>query len=331
MKEKILILGGTKFVGRRLVEVLQLNPAFELVLFNRGITNPDLFPNLQKITGERNGADIEQIRAHHWDYIIDFSCYYPDHLRKTLSCLQPDLKKYIFISTISTYSFKNYKTGFEIPEDYPLQTCSAEKEMDTSMKTYGKRKVACENVLLAAKNLPSIILRPSIIYGPYDFTDRFYYWLYKIKTQESFILPDSGNHQLSLTYSEDLAQIIINSLHHSFPTGIYNCSTHPPLQLKEMLELAAKVMNLPFQPFGIPQDWLLEEKVKMQQDLPLWLGGSLLFDNSKLKSLLDSPFTPFEASIQRNVQWQDERAWPLPEVGLNRKEEKQIIERYKNA
>ena len=331
MKEKILILGGTQFVGRRLVEILQTNPAFELTLFNRGITNPDLFPDLQKITGERNGNDIEQISAYDWDYIIDFSCYYPDYLRKTLTCLKPGLKKYIFISTISTYSFKDYDSSFEIPEDYLLHECSAEEEMDTSTRTYGKRKVACEQALLSAQDLPSVILRPSIIYGPYDHTDRFYYWLYKIKNQQPIILPDSGEHQLSLTYSEDLAQIIINSLQATFPTGIYNCSTHSPLSLREMFELAAKVMNLPFQPFDIPQDWLLEEKVKMQQDLPLWTGRSLTFDNTKLKAVLKSPLLDFETSLQQSLQWHEERAWPVPGAGINTEQAKETIERYKST
>jgi len=235
-KEKLLILGGTDFVGRQLVEFLLIDFTKDVYLFNRGKTNPDLFPKAKLIKGDRETEDLKKISGQQWDYIIDFSSYYPASLMRTLELINKDVKQYIYISTISVYSLKNYDGTFGIPESYEQVSFTEEEAIDISMKTYGKRKAACKVVLNEAEWLNKIIFRPSVIYGKYDPTDRFYYWLKKIKDSAGTILPDGGRHDLSLTFADDLVRLILSSLDGELASGTYNCSTHPPMKVINMMK-----------------------------------------------------------------------------------------------
>ena len=105
---KILILGGTQFIGRNLVAQLLQEREYEITLFNRQQTQPNLFSGVKKIKGDRETEDIRQIAREHWDYVIDLSCYYPAALSSVLEQLQISPKRYIFISTCSVYSFPVY-------------------------------------------------------------------------------------------------------------------------------------------------------------------------------------------------------------------------------
>jgi len=328
--KKVLILGGTKFVGRQLVEDLLVDKSNEIYLFNRGETNPDIFPGVKKIIGDRETEDINQIKNHAWDFVVDFSSFYPKSLKKTILNINRDVKNYIYISSISAYSFANYDSSFSIKEDYELKTCSKEEALDTELKTYGKRKVACERILESFDWLNTTILRPSIIYGKYDWTDRFYYWLYKVKKGQVKILPDSGNHKLTLTYATDLVRVIEEFLKEKIPKGIYNVSTHEPFELKEIIKLMAKALGTSTQnnDKGIPQEWLLENKVKPQNDIPLWLGGSLMLSNEKLSNNSVFKFTPFEESIKNTVKYFNNLNWDKPTVGLTAKKEQKILKNY---
>jgi len=137
MKKKILILGGTKFVGRQLVSKLVESDSYEIYLFNRGKTNPNIFSKITQIVGDRETDDIKQIKNYQWDYVVDFSSFYPKSLLKTISNLNKDLKKYIYISSISAYQLKNYDSSFEIVENFELKNCTKEEEIDSGLKTYG--------------------------------------------------------------------------------------------------------------------------------------------------------------------------------------------------
>ena len=107
---KLLLLGGTSFIGRRLVEEILRQTKFDLTLFNRGITNQSLFPEVRKLKGDRNSEDIVNVKQEEWDYIIDLSCYFPNSLETICNSFKSKPKRYIFISTCSVYD-NNYMRG----------------------------------------------------------------------------------------------------------------------------------------------------------------------------------------------------------------------------
>ncbi|MFZ1787988.1 MAG: SDR family oxidoreductase [Saprospiraceae bacterium] len=198
--DKILIIGGTHFIGRNLTEKLSEIGVYDITLFNRQKTSPDLFPEIKKIKGDRETDDINKVFNTDWDFVIDLSCYFPATLNDFIKKLKGKVGRYIFISTISVYDFEQNSNSEIITENFKIQNCSEEETKDNSSETYGKRKAACERLLSQTEWLEKIILRPSIIYGKYDTTDRLYYWLDRIKKQNPFIVPNSKSEKVTLTY-----------------------------------------------------------------------------------------------------------------------------------
>jgi 2'-hydroxyisoflavone reductase len=312
--KKILILGGTQFIGRNLVEQLQVTRNYEITLFNRQQTNSNLFPDIKKIKGDRETDDIKQLSGVYWDYVIDLSCYYPDSLHTLLNTLKGQTGRYIFMSTLSAYLLDDEMLKTLIREDAATLT-------HHQQATYGQRKAACEAILLSATWLDKIILRPSIIYGKYDHTDRFYYWLYRSRNNQPFILPDNKTDKITLTYIGDLVNIIIQSLEIKEHQTIYNASTHPPLSLKGMI----LYMNSDAALVEIDGDKLIADGIRPEEDIPLWFNSPLMLNNERLIQDFKPAFKSFKESIDETVAYFSELNWPKPKTGLDLKREAELL------
>jgi len=322
--KKILILGGTQFIGRNLIEELIKLNKYDLTLFNRQQTSPELFQNLKKIKGDRETDDIKQLFNQNWDFVIDISCYYPNSLETLISNLKGKIGRYIFISTISVYQWKQ-KLEININEDFKISNCKIEERNDVLPKTYGKRKAECERVLMRAKWLDKIILRPSIVYGKYDKTDRLYYWINKVNLEKPFITPEENNEEITLTYVKDLVNIIIKSLEIKEHNTIYNTSTHQPITLKNILNLLEKSVEKKSNFIEVTSKKLIKNEVLPEVDLPLWFNDHLSLSNKKLKTDFEIELTDFEQSIFETVNYYKNLNWPKTEKGLNIIKEQQII------
>ncbi len=321
--KKILILGGTEFVGRQLLEVLSRDD-FDIYVFNRGKTNPDIFPEITRIIGDRQTDDIKKLAEHNWDIVVDFSSYFPKSLERTLEHINRDVKKYIFISTISVYSFKDYDGTHPITEEFKRKAYQEDQLTEPSLKYYGEKKVACEDILDKTTWLNSIILRPSIIYGKYDPTDRLYYWLERLKNKEKILLPYNGMHSITYTYSEDMVNIILAAIGNPLKNKTINCVSNETLTMNNLLELCKEQMGSSCK--FIPLD--LQKLKKEQPDIPgfpLCFGMNLIIDNSRLKSSLDVDLKPLKTSITSTIDYYENLGWPKAIVGMSHKEEDDLI------
>lgn len=157
--KKILVLGGTMFVGRALVEKLIVLPEYEITLFNRGKSNANLFPGIQQIHGNRETGDIFQVCSQHWNCVIDFSGYYPVSFEKLLASLKGKVGRYIFISTISVYDLEKFNGRF-VAETDEILPCSDAQKISKLPHAYGEKKAEMERILLRQDGLNKIILRP---------------------------------------------------------------------------------------------------------------------------------------------------------------------------
>lgn len=323
--EKILILGGTNFIGRNLIERLIEINQYELTLLNRGKTNVDLFPDFKQIKGDRNSEEIEELVKGDWDYIIDLSCYFPKSLERIIAATNSRLKKYIFISTISVY-----KLGLTVPmdESATLKICQPEDWGDETDRTYGERKVACEEIL-SASSLNYTILRPAVVYGKYDHTDRFYYWLHQVKRYKKVLLPNDGLQKFSLTYVDDLVASIKESINDKKEKSAYNIISHKEVTLKEIVKQASLILNKTPKLINIPHQYLLDKKMAQWLDLPLWITGDyIIFDNQKMLDSFELKITPFEKGIQATIAHCDSLIWPLPTYGISRKKQLKLIHNF---
>lgn len=326
---KLLILGGTRFIGRRLVEKLENNSEYELTLFNRGKTNHSLFPNCRKIIGDRkNNEDLDQLFSESWDFVIDLSCYYPKSIKTIVNKINRNLTKYIFISTCSVYEIDGFDKMLK-NENAPVLQCNKIEEKNTSLDTYGKRKAACERYLTNSK-LPYIIFRPSLVYGPYDYSDRLYYWIHATQSNHAFILPENGERIFSITYVDDLVNCIIQSIENSICNKIYNCISHPIMSILEIIKTSSKILKQKIKVISMDAVFLKHEKILEWFDLPLWLNtNNFTFSNDALQNEFD--FTPmdFVLTIEKTIHYYLKRGFPTPCCGIDRRQQNILINKFK--
>ena len=216
-KLRILILGGTGFIGPHIVE-RALERGHEVTLFNRGRTNPHLFPELEKLRGDRDpdeGSGLESIRAEvesgrTWDAIIDTSAYVPRIANASASLLAPASDRYIIVSSVSVYADQSKKG---ITEDDPVATIEdeASEEMGDNYENYGALKALCEKAAFEAYDGRATLIRPGFIVGPRDgMPQRFNLWVARISAGGERIAPGSPDDPVQFIDARDLANFIIH-------------------------------------------------------------------------------------------------------------------------
>lgn len=312
---KILILGGTNFIGRNLVEALIKVEGIEICLFNRGLSAPGLFPGVKFLRGDRETDDIEQVAGSKWDYVVDLSCYYPSALRTTLQNLS-DLKAYIFISTCSVYDNQSNPSQYKT-EDSPVLSCSVEQRIDRTTTTYGNRKSECERILHDF-GIPSVILRPALVFGKYDPTDRLYYWLFQVRTKEQLIIPEKGERRFSTTYVQDLVAAITASIKPVDGCRTYNVISKPDTSIGQIISVAKTLLNQEPSLLNAEADLLHKYDISQWTDMPLWINGDhLTYSNQKMIEELGVNVTDFGSAVSKTIDYYHSLEWPEPSYGIS--------------
>ena len=202
---KVLVLGGTKFVGRHIVEAL-LARGDDVSIFSRGQTNPDLFDGISCLIGDRLG-DASALSGTNWDLVIDTSAYVPRAVDTTSAHLRSNVENYVFISTISVY--KDPPPGSN--ETAPQAELSDSTTETVDAESYGGLKVLCENTVM--DNFPNAtIVRPGLLIGPHDHTDRFPYWVWRCAQPGPLPLPAVRKQAIQLLDARDLAAFAVSSI-----------------------------------------------------------------------------------------------------------------------
>lgn len=327
--QKILLLGGTKFIGRNLVELLKLNDNYELTLFHRGESGEGLFPEIKRIRGDRNTDDILKIGQVEWDYIIDLSCYLPASLESAISALIKPPKNYIFISTCSVYDNENDKSIMR-NEEAEILECPPEIRTEETLKGYGNKKAECERILTQS-GIQHLILRPALVFGEYDYTDRFYYWLYQVNKHNPILIPDKGARIFSLTYVWDLVQTINLALTKDNLIGCYNVISYPKMSIGRIVEIATQLLKKEPRKVNATPDFLKSEKIGMWASMPLWLNfDHFTYNNQKLLSDFPLEVTPFKKAVKATIDYHDSLGWDYPNYGMSEDRRQSLIELIDN-
>ena len=268
----ILFMGGTGFIGPHMVRALR-ERGHELTLFNRGRTNPELFPGLEHIQGDRLTDDIRQLRGRKWDVVIDTSAYFPRAVDSLLAELDLEsLQQYVFISTISVYS--NFGTP-GIDESAPKEVLPDPETEDVN-QYYGALKFACEEA--ARAQLPGRVLavRPGLIVGPGDPTDRFTYWPVRVARGGQVLAPGNPEDVIQTIDARDLAEWVVRCVEGG-TAGEFNATSDAGVTFGAALEACREALNPSAELTWVPHDFLLEQGVQQWTDLPFWVdpGGEL--------------------------------------------------------
>lgn len=232
---KILVLGGTSFVGRAMVEEA-LAQGDELTLFSRGRTGADLFPGTPRLVGDRETGDYSSLQGSDWDAVVDVSAYVPRHVAQAAGALAGSTGRYLFISSGAVY---DGRVEGVLDETAPRR----EPELGTEQvdgRTYGPLKVACEDEALARFGDRATLVRPGIVAGPHDPTDRFTWWARRAARGGTIPLPGRPDQPVQVVDSRDLARLVVRLLHDDRP-GAYNAvGPAEPVSLAGLVEACAR-------------------------------------------------------------------------------------------
>lgn len=215
---QILVLGGTVFVGRAIVEVAA-ERGHEVSIFGRGRTGRELFPGLPRVLGDRSTGDYRSLAGRRFDAVVDVSAYVPRHVAQAASALGGQFAgRYLLISSGSVYDFS--RIDRPAAEDAPLLPAERGTEEVTGA-TYGPLKVACEQEAERCFAAQATIVRPGIVAGPHDPTDRFTWWVRHVAAGGRLPVPEHLDQPVQVVDSRDLARLVVSLLEADRP-GTYN-------------------------------------------------------------------------------------------------------------
>jgi 2'-hydroxyisoflavone reductase len=280
---RILIIGGTHFLGRHLVEAA-LARNHEVTLFNRGKTNP----------------------GHFWEAVVDTSGYVPRLVRLSAEVLKDNVPQYVFISTVSVYEdFK--KVG--ITESDPVAKIQNETTEEITGETYGPLKALCEQAVHDVFGREgTLIVRPGLIVGPHDPTDRFTYWLVRVRRGGDVLAPQKPEAPIQIIDARDLAEFIIQLIEeHAF--GIYNAtSPADELTMGKLLEVSKQVSGSDANFKWASVEFLEQNNVQPWSDMPVWIpddeehAGFARVDAVKAIQA-GLTFRPLEETVRDTLEW----------------------------
>ncbi len=260
---KILVLGGTQFLGSHLVRAA-LDRGHEVTLFNRGVTNAGLFAGeAETIVGDRDG-NLTGIKGRQFDACIDPSGYVPRLVGASCELLKDVVDHYTFVSSISVYP----RFTKDMDESSAVATLD-DPDTEEIEKHYGGLKVLCEQK--AEEIMPGRVLqvRSGLIVGPSDPTDRFTYWPFVMKDGGPFIAPIDEDYPVQVIDGRDQANWIIDSIAANL-TGVFHVTGHQQ-RFADVISAAQEAFGVTAEPRWADEAFLLENKVTPWVDLPMWL------------------------------------------------------------
>ena len=338
---KLLILGGTRFLGRHLLAAAQAR-GHEVTLFNRGNYLSEDFGAVESIRGDRH-SELDNLRGRRWDAVVDTSGHLPRAVRAAADVLTDNVDRYVFISTQNAYRDVSIP---DIDESYPLATLTTEQldranAIDTSgqpsyAELYGGLKALCEQAVEEAMPNRVLILRPGLIVGPFDYTDRFTYWPVRIARGGEVLAPGRTNRFIQLIDARDQAEWTISMIERK-ATGVYNTHGVPhKLTMQRLLDECKSVSQSDAKLTWVTEDFLLRENVAAWSELPLWLPEEaaphlkgFMFISPEKGIAAGLTFRSLSETIRDTLTWyQTTRSDNALKAGLDRDKERGLLYKW---
>lgn len=253
---RLLVLGGTAFLGRAVVEEA-LERGHEVTLFNRGRTNPELFPEAEKLRGDRDG-DLAALAGRSWDAVVDPSGFVPRVVRASAELLADAVEHYTFVSSISVYASRGRLIKLDDPATEDVQ------------QHYGGLKVLCERVVGELYPGRSASVRAGLIVGPYDPTGRFTYWPHRIARGGEVLAPGPVERPVQLIDVRDLAAWMLH-LGERQVAGTFDATG--PATMGTVVDACLRVTRSDARITWVDDAFLLDQGVGEWLELPLWLAS----------------------------------------------------------
>jgi 2'-hydroxyisoflavone reductase len=321
---RLLVIGGTHFVGRHIAEAA-LERGHDVTVFHRGRTNPDAVPQAEHLIGDRDG-DLAVLANGQWDATVDVSAYVPRQVRQLADALGDSGGRHCFISTVSVYDEPAPENA---DEDAPLIELADPTTEDVTGETYGGLKVLCERAV-HERHPQALIIRPTYVVGPLDYTHRFTYWVMRIADGGRVVAPDIPGYGIQVVDGRDQGRWVVELLERGESGTFHTVSPPPPFTFANMLQTIVDAVG----PDGteivpITPGFLIEHGVG-NADLPLWYPSTdtdpgMLLSPARAAS---HGFTTRSLSDTVRETLAHERATPTPNpdgVGWTREREAEVL------
>lgn len=338
---KVLILGGTRFLGRALVEE-GLKRGHEITLFNRG-SNKEMFPKVEQLIGNRD-IDVSLLENRKWDVVMDTCGFAPHQIKKIAAVLGDNIKHYTYISSISVY--KDW-IPLNITEGYHIQSMLSDDKLKgveegeiSPYEYYGALKILCEAE--AEKHWPGRVLhiRAGQLVGPFDYTDRLPYWVQRVAQGGKVLVPGRSDRPVQLIDVKDIATWVFNMAENR-KAGTFNVTgPNYELTIEELLNTCKAVTNSDTEFVWAEEQFILEHKVQPWTEMPLWIP-----EHFPLEKEAEPWKGAFSISIEKAVNaglsfrpiedtvydvYQSEKAKQVTErkTGISREREQELLETW---
>ncbi len=332
-KKSILVLGGTGFLGPHVVEYAKAR-GHTLTLFNRGKTRPNLFPDVEKLQGDRDGK-LEALKGRTWDAVVDTSGYVPRIVKMSAELLAPAVKQYVFISTISVYD----DSAMEVPgaDETGKLAVAPDPTSEEVKRYYGALKALCEQAAETALPARVANIRPGLIVGPGDMTGRFTHWVTRTADGGEVLAPGDGTTPTQWIDGRDLGAWIVRVIEQG-NMGIYNAlGPDRRVAMKEVLDTCNANGGNKATLTWVPWDFLKKQDVAPWAEMPMWIpleemkGFGTLSNARALKAGLT--FRPLADTAKDTLAWvatvPEDKREAARSSGIKRDKEAKILAEWK--
>ena len=317
---RILVLGGTRFAGRAIVEAA-LGRGDTVTLFNRGQSNPGLFPGVETVTGDRT-KDLSPLDGREFDAVVDVACYEPDTARRSAAAFRGRTGRYVFVSTVSVYA--SQATTEAQLEDAPVAVLKPDST--DFAENYGANKALCEDIIGDVYGDRALIGRPGLITGPHDPTDRFPYWPRRIARGGRVLAPGDPGDLTQVIDVRDLAAFLLDGIHRD-RGGVFNL-TGAARPFGILLDLCRTATYSDADLTWVPTSELVAAGVDPGMGIPLWVGepGYEAFNNVDSSRAVGAGLAcrTITETIRDTLGWDLGRGGP-EQPGLDPAEEQRLL------
>lgn len=338
--KRLLILGGTGFIGPHMVRYA-VERGHEVTIFTRGRTEADLPDGVEELVGDRNG-DHGALEGRTWDVVLDNNAQDYRWVRTSTRLLRDAADHYLFVSSISAYELEGFGWEFKdrilmepIVDESFTRISPPEGWSDGDDAPYGLMKRLSEDIVHAAFPERATVVRPGLIVGPGDRTDRFTYWPVRIDEGGEVLAPGDPMHANQIIDQRDLTEWIVRLAEAGTTGDFHGVGPGHRLSMGEMLEQIGTIASNPHELTWVPEDFLQAQGVSPWSDLPAWIPGDALMFVTYRKSVdAGLTFRPLPVTARDTLEW--DRTRPAEErqnrrFGWSREREREVLDAWHAA
>jgi nucleoside-diphosphate-sugar epimerase len=331
VKRSILVLGGTTFFGKAIVEEL-LKAGNHVTIFSRGVQKPSFWDRVEHVHGDRKNPDDfqQKLKGKTFDGVIDNIAFTAEEVNAALTAFAGRVGRYVLTSSASAY-YTGTLTMPLLESDVDLEFKAPKGEENTPFWSYTLGKIGAERALHEQDRVSYTIIRPPMVLGPEDHTLRGYFYFQRLMDGKPLIVTNGGVQSFRLVYSRDLARGYLKALESGRAVGqTYNLAQSEVITLRDLLEEAAKALDKELQIVNVPADVL--STGGLQYPEPYALMTNFIPDISKAQREIGYTATPFATWLAGTVRWYRDSFRGKDSVGYEKREKEiEFVQRYRQV